>query len=142
MADYLTGTTNTRTLSGTISLSDGGGSWKSEGSAQFGGYDVTWTTNWYDYFSPTGDDTIGLDGLPEPLGRKVDLFVRATTPSNGFQLITTTITDPTILSGTYSITIPTREILSLGYLSPDMRGRRVPLSSRAARGRLLSPFSE
>ena len=118
MADYI-GPTRTRTMECDIALRDGGGRFIVDGIVGFGTFYRQWIATFDDYYTIGGDPgDIGPvspgDPPPSPLGRVVDLnLVDGTGPIR--------IYDPVApLTGTVSISIATREIVQVGYVSGPM----------------------
>jgi len=122
MAQYLTGVTRTRTLAVDIAFTDGGGTWYCEGSASISGIGAIWYATWSPYsggggggpIEPPPEDEPGGGG--EPTGRQVVLRVVLSGPTGVLGTIDATIINPTSLTGTVSVSIPTRELLDLGFI--------------------------
>lgn len=119
MAQYLTGVTRTRTLAVDIAFTDGGGTWYCEGSAGIGSFGAIWYATWSPYsgggggpIEPPPEDGPG----GEPTGRQVVLRVVLSGSGGVLGTIDATIINPTSLTGTVSVSIPTRELLDLGFI--------------------------
>lgn len=119
MAEFLSGVTTTRTHSVSIVFTDGGGSFTTFGSIGFANEGIIWTTAWSDRFAGPGEfQPVDLAGNPIPLGRRVVLTISMGTLGNQ----TWTIDNPLLLTGTASISVPTREIVEMGYIAPITSG--------------------
>lgn len=108
MADYI-GASRARVIAGDITLTDGGGDFTLTGVVSFGPCAVTWIATFADL---------------APSGRKCTLRLIAQAGRGGsdFQTINTVVNNPSPLTGTFSISIETREIVQVGSIPSVMSG--------------------